>query len=339
MHIAEVRRENILLDNSEKNTSRDLLGNARPSDGRKLIIITARCGRMANRIQLFAHFMGFAEENGYRVMNPTFYTYANLFEGTCRDVFGRYPAEPRGSALNSVPGLAGLIRTTRILFHAGRLAQTLNEKLGVFSGSVMTLQQLPKPKMTWLQSPEVAAQIRTAKIVLINGWRFRASDCVQKHADKIRCYFQPVPEIARNVRQFMEHLRQNAEIIIGVHIRQGDYRRWREGKYFFPVSRYAEWMRELLVQFPGRKVSFLVCSDGARSNEEFAGLPVVISRNNPIEDLYSLAKCNYILGPLSTFSQWASFHGNTPLFHLHDSNDRPDPKQFRVSWLEAENSM
>jgi hypothetical protein len=38
-------------------------------------------------------------------------------------------------------------------------------------------------------------------------------------------------------------------------------------------------------------------------------------------DLYALAGCDWILGPLSTFSQWAAFFGNKPLLFLHSQND------------------
>jgi hypothetical protein len=315
------------ITNSESTAKETPLGD------RKLIIITGRCGRMANRTLLFAHFIGFAEEHGYRVMNLTFYSYAKLFEGTCRDVFCRYLAAQRESVQSAIPWLTNLAWTTRIFFHAGRLARTLNERFGVLGRNVVTLRQLPGPGITLLQGPEVESRIRPAKIVLVDGWKLRASDCVEKHAEKIRRYFQPISEIDREVCRFMERTRQNAQIVIGVHIRHGDYRQWKNGKYFFPASRYADWMRELMLQFSGAKVSFLVCSDEPRSPEEFAGLPVVISRNSPIVDLYALAKCDYIFGPQSTFSQWASFHGNTPLFLLGDTNDRLDRAQFRVSWL------
>ena len=33
-----------------------------------------------------------------------------------------------------------------------------------------------------------------------------------------------------------------------------------------------------------------------------------------IGDLYSLAACDYIIGPPSTYTQWASFYGQVPRF-------------------------
>jgi hypothetical protein len=51
-------------------------------------------------------------------------------------------------------------------------------------------------------------------------------------------------------------------------------------------------------------------------------------------DLYALAKYDYILGPLSSYSQWASFYGNKPLYQLSGSKDRLDHGKFRVSYLD-----
>ena len=39
-----------------------------------------------------------------------------------------------------------------------------------------------------------------------------------------------------------------------------------------------------------------------------------------ITDLYALSKCDYIIGPPSSYSQWASFIGDVPLCPLLDSN-------------------
>src|SRR5690242_16760361 len=86
------------------------------SQQQKLFIICGRCGRMANRTVLFANFIALAEEQGHRVMNPTFHSYAALFETTRRDIYCEYPVPARRSWLDVVPGMAGAIRGTRLFF-------------------------------------------------------------------------------------------------------------------------------------------------------------------------------------------------------------------------------
>ncbi len=135
-------------------------------------------------------------------------------------------------------------------------------------------------------------------------------------------------------RDAIEPLRREADIVIGVHIRQGDYRGWFDGKYFFPAARYAAWMHELAAQFPGRRVAFFVCSDEPRSLGEFPGLTVGLGTDSPVSDIYALARCDYILGTKSTFSQWASFYGEKPLLQVCGTDEPAKLENFRVSYLD-----
>jgi hypothetical protein len=75
----------------------------------KLFVISLRCGRMANRLILFANFIAFAEEHGWRVSNVTFHSYAEFFKATRRDIYCRYPVVKRKSALDLIPGVAAAI--------------------------------------------------------------------------------------------------------------------------------------------------------------------------------------------------------------------------------------
>jgi hypothetical protein len=302
----------------------------------KLIVISLRSGRLANRLTLFAHFIALAEEQGHHLINFAFHSYAHLFETTRRDIYCRYPVAERRSWLDMVPGVAAALRKTRICYQMVCYASIWNENCPVFGKSVVTLREKPDSKVLPLDGPEIQAQIRDARIVFAHGWWFRSpTDWIQRHAEKIRAYFQPTEEHARASREAVDCLRRDADIVVGVHIRQSDYRTWQGGKYFFPVSRYAGWMQELAAQFPDRKVTFFVCSDEPRTADEFPGLSVGLGAGSPVGDLYALAGCDYIFGPQSTFTQWASFYGNKPLFLLNDANARLERAKFRVSCLDV----
>jgi hypothetical protein len=66
-------------------------------------------------------------------------------------------------------------------------------------------------------------------------------------------------------------------------------------------------------------LSFIICT-----NEKNILLPatqnfsVLNEERHFVEDLYLLAKCDYIIGPPSTFSLWASFYGSKPLYMIRD---------------------
>jgi hypothetical protein len=301
----------------------------RPEKG-KLFVISGRCGRMGNRLILFANFIALAEEQGHRVINPTFHSYARFFEAMRRDIYCQYPPATRRSWLDIVPGMGGAIRGTRIFFHAARAAGLLNERHPIFGKRIFTLRQSPTEKITALDGPEVQAKIRDAGIVFVNGWTFRAPGLVKRHAEKIKSYFRPAAGIEQASRQAVDCLRQHADIVVGVHIRQGDYRTFREGTYFFAVAQYAAWMRELAGQFPTSNVAFFVCSDEPRHEQEFPGLCVGVGAGSETGDLCALARCDYILGPVSSFSMWASFYGNKPLLVIRDRETRIEREKFYV---------
>jgi hypothetical protein len=290
---------------------------------------------LANRITLFASFVGWAEEQGYRLMNPTFHSYSHLFQATRNNIYCQYPTRTRRSWFDIIPGLAAAIRKTRIFTHVAKSASNINERWSIFGRTTVTLRELHEPGefLTRLESPKLQERIRVAKIVLVNGWTFRAPGCMEKHQEKIRTYFKPVERHLNASREAVHRLRQHADMVLGVHVRHGDYSYWKKGRYFFPTSRYREWMTEFIGLFPGRRIAFLVCSDEPRSPSEFPGLSVGFSTGMPVEDMYALAECDYIIGPVSSFTQWSSFYGNKPLIHLTHQNAKLEREAFRVCYL------
>ena len=300
----------------------------------KLFVIGFRCGRLANRMILFANFIALAEEQGHRIINFSFHSYSELFAGTHGNIYCRYPVPRRRSWMDAVPGVAAALRKTRLLHQLTYGASQLYERFPLFGRTVITLRELAGQSVTILDGPACQETIGAAKIVFVRGWWLRAPALVQKHGDKIRAYFRPANTFETAVAAAIEPLRRDSDVVIGIHIRQGDYRGWQGGKYFFPASRYAAWMRELAAQFPDRKVGFFVCSDEPREAGEFAGLNVVLGAGSAVGDVYALARCDYILGPKSTFTQWASFYGEKPLLQVCDNQETAKLEKFRISYLD-----
>ena len=80
----------------------------------KLFTIGRRCGRLANRLILFANFIALAEEQGHRLINYTFHSYSGLFEATRDNFHCAYPVPSRISWLDRIPGLGAVLRRTRV---------------------------------------------------------------------------------------------------------------------------------------------------------------------------------------------------------------------------------
>src|SRR5215467_14219369 len=106
-----------------------------------VLVIARRCGRLANRLVLFANLGAFAEEHGFRLINFTFHSYAHLFESTCRDIYCQYPPSSRPSVFDRLPGVAPVIRGSRVFYHATRLTASLNERRPLIGGRMVTFRE------------------------------------------------------------------------------------------------------------------------------------------------------------------------------------------------------
>lgn len=296
----------------------------------KLFTVGCRCGRLGNRIIMFANVIALAEEHGDRVINYTFHTYAEFFEATRHNFRCEYPVPKRKHWLDVLPRVGALIHKSRICYHLTRYFSVLNFHVPLFGKKVVTLRQLPDRRVTLMDGPEMQAKIDPARIIFVHGWWLRVPNLVEKHAAKIRDYFRPIEKYEIASREVIDRLRSKADVVIGVHVRHGDNRTWRGGKYFFPTECYAAWMREMIPQIPGRKVIFLVCSDEPRNAGEFPGLPVEFGSESPYIDLYSFARCDYILGTKSTFTQWASYYGEKPVLLVCERDEPIKLEKFRI---------
>jgi hypothetical protein len=135
-------------------------------------------------------------------------------------------------------------------------------------------------------------------------------------------------------RETAERARGEAEILIGIHVRWGDYQGFANGAYFFPLDYYVQVMRRCAELFPGKSVAFLLVGnepEKLRSSHDVLGnLKITMGPGTAIGDMYSLAECDYIVSPNSTFSLWAAFYGKKPCARLHSRESLPELGDFAV---------
>ena len=171
----------------------------------------------------------------------------------------------------------------------------------------------------------------TRPLLIIRGWRFRDLASFEKHADTIRHFFEPTSTVRTNVASLMKACRDEAEIVVGVHIRRGDYKDHMGGRYYFEHHQYVALMHQIIKLFPHKKLLFLICSNEFLPAEKFNGINFRFGNNHIAEDLYSFAECDYILGPPSTYTMWASFYGQVPLYKIFDPSVAPSLDAFSVA--------
>lgn len=312
-----------------------------------MVVISAKYGRLANRLFLFAHFVAWANEYQLSVANIAIDEYAHYFENLSPDLLCRFPK--RGSALPSTRRAREVLYATRLAFGPGERRQ--HEALhGLLRGSKSraakaTLRLLLRvrpsiqpiwKKVAWrgwarfvvledgealrLDESFVALADRTP-LLLVEGWEFRNDELLFRHREVIRDFFAPVASVRRAVERFIEEVRADCDLLVGVHIRQGDYRIWMDGQFYFPPEAFVEIMKRTRDKYPERNVKFLVCSDEPQCLDRFGGLRVRLGPGDPVQDMHAFAECDFLLGPPSTFTLWASFVGKVPIQFIRNPND------------------
>jgi len=287
-----------------------------------MILFSNKCGQLGNRLFAFSHLIGFSAANNVKIVNLSFDEYAQYFEATSKDVFCRYPAK------ESVVKSNGL-RT--FLFYVNRavlkLFRNLNFQQSRFHQIVLAdlpEYQFDQDRYYELEGLVTKNNVRGKFVTFLFGRFFRDYENVKRYQDEIRKYFTPVPSLAANVRQFLADVRcEKPDLVVGVHIRGGDYRTFVSGKYFYSQKNYAEKMTEFQCGLPNKNIVFVVCSNDRLDVANFKSLKVVMAPNHLVEDMYILAGCDLIMGPPSTYSLWASFYGNKPLYQIRDITRRP----------------
>lgn len=156
-----------------------------------------------------------------------------------------------------------------------------------------------------------------------NGIDDEPNELILKSIKKL---LYPSQKIMKDIEHDFE--KWYGQIIIGVHIRRGDYKYWHDGKYYFSLEEYAKCC-ESVCNFLNKKPVFLICSNEKISLQHFKDFTVFqLSKKSSIHDLYALSKCDYIIGPPSTFSAWASFIGEKP--HSFIYNPKIFDPNFRI---------
>lgn len=285
-----------------------------------MVILQNKNGQLGNRLLIFSNFIGHAIHYGYRLCNPMFDEYVPLFRCTREDDFGPYPISVRGR---------------------GPLSAHAFERL-----TYLAMQGLPRSPwhhyFRWrglepfdLNDPAFVALARS-KAVFVFGWMLRDTAHLLEHAGLIRHLFTPDPPVMDRVRRATDDARRGADVLVGVHIRRGDYRRHMGGRYFFADTVYADMMRQTADLIGGnRRVRFLVCSNETVAPEPFAGLDVAHGPGSALDDLYALAQCDRLIGPPSTFTKWASFHGQVPLDWIRSADQRIRDEDFVCDLAES----
>ncbi|GAA4439063.1 hypothetical protein GCM10023188_35070 [Pontibacter saemangeumensis] len=196
----------------------------------------------------------------------------------------------------------------------------------------------------WEQGHAALADRNTNIIFIRNRENVRRNALLPEYQEQIRQLFRPKQVYVEKVTQLVQEQREKYDVVVGVHIRRSDYKRFLRGAYYFDDATYCAYMAnlELELKEAGKSVVFLLCSDEPLQLAHFSQFNTFrINRRADIEDLYALGLADYIMGVPSAFSMWASFYGKVPLRILQHKKEKLHLHEFSVivSQNEFENGM
>lgn len=244
------------------------------------VILAKSFGDHSNRLFQAIHFEAFCLDRGFRFVNTVF-----------DDMAPYYP----------------LAKTSRRTKAAGRIVRLLvNAKLAEIR--------------TDLKSASDLARISSGRVALVGGWGFRVRDLTKRYQDYFIMKYSIDKHllVGNSVAKRMAEWRSSGLVVVGVHIRRGDYKSYEQGRYYYSDSVYESAMLSLQRGFAarGRGVRFVLFSN------EFCSLDVgderssVFSGNDWAVDHALMSQCDFLVGPPSSFTKWASYIGKTPFLPI-----------------------
>ncbi|MEI7504285.1 MAG: alpha-1,2-fucosyltransferase [Paludibacter sp.] len=165
----------------------------------------------------------------------------------------------------------------------------------------------------------------------MEGWCFRAHALTTKYQNYLVKKYSLMTDLYKDndLYKYILGLDRSKYHIIGIHIRRGDYKFWENGKYNFTDDTYQLYMDNFSIELKKRsdkEINFILFSN-ENITINTAG-DKVVSNNEWYIDQLIMSKCDYLIGPPSTFTLWASFIGKVKYYHITDNKGQIDIDKF-----------
>jgi hypothetical protein len=289
--------------------------------GRHTVIVMQKVGRLGNQVMLLANMIALSLATGINISHPTLGVYADYFKGTASDLLCRYPQQGHVRNRPSKVKRILLYYICRIIERIGFLNFVARKR--VVEGDYKSIVDMAQPQFL--------ALLFGGRYTFLNrGWLYRYSDIKKtKFLHELRTYLALAMPYSANVERIVAQARSGCQTLIGVHIRQTDFKEHDGGKYYFSTEDYAHLMRHCTTLFHPARVAFLVVSDEPHSSANFPDLECFFGSGVDVEDMYCLGYCDYIIGSVaSSFSTWPAVLFQKPTYRMASSKAKPLLEEF-----------
>jgi hypothetical protein len=289
---------------------------------KKVIMLSHDGGELANQLWTSASLYAFSKEIDAQYENYSFFEYGKYFNPQV------VPQSFFASILFRLP-----INFKRRSGISSKIFRTIYKTVQVFLKPLIYKNLIPSscdggiyylPPTKDFNLPNVIYSKKYLYFTSVSGGVFRNPVGMEKYRNDIVHYFSPNTKIEKKVSSIINEIRRNFKKVVGIHIRQTDYKEFKGGKYFISQEKVVSIAREYL-EINGIKkedVCFLITSDGAIDESLWNGLNIYVSKENMVTDLFLLSSADAVIGSDSTFGHFAAYYGNIP--HIIMKNEPID---------------
>lgn len=287
-----------------------------------MVILFSRTGQLANRLWQAAYLISNAIENNYKFLHLGFAEYNKYFDENILREFKKQHIKCK---------IIDFKKTSiqdRLIIKYANYSRKFELKYKFSLPFIKSINIWETYDISTISFKELA----NSRIVLTDGWIYKDINSLKKYSDFIRQIFTPNNAIIDNIKKIRNEYFLKYDKVVGIHLRRNDYSIFKDGKWFYSNQDYIMIMKKILTAFGFEKknIGFFLCSDEKIIFKDFYEFNIIISTNHFVEDLYALAMCDYISGPPSTYSSWASFYGEVPLLHVYDKTKEIFSNDFKI---------
>jgi hypothetical protein len=288
------------------------------------IIFTHGGGRFGNQLLQEIHLLAYAIKNEFNLINISFWSYEELIRPyESLPTFIKYfkfifKENNNLSALMRTKKERHLVRILHLLCLFDYRCKSI-----VFGRDSSTLDYLVAKEMN---QESVIYNLNYFKInsvkTLMSGQNFECWDLVLEYKKEIINNLSFNQEFLSIAKCFINNVRKKYDFVVGVFIRQTDYKNFKNGKYYFETKQYIEWIEQIEELYKDKNIAFVITSDqeqNLKMNDHYFFATGYVGNNGHFFESYlELSLCDLVLTPPSTFSMTASFFGGNMIIIKRD---------------------
>ena len=271
---------------------------------KKIFIISSPYGRWGNRLMLFSYMLTWARQHDAIVFNPSFLEYSKYFKNFDSNVVGIIPND-FFKKIKIPQKFLDFINNSfnRISYRKLKIKNTYSFNL--------------ENENENYQSKSFQNLISSYKIVFFHGFLFgrRNFNLVKVLRNDLNSLFEFSDNIQSRAIEILNLIKKPK--IVGVCMRQGDYKNHFGGKLFLNNYEYKILIDRVQRLFGDDYGVFVACEE---KKNDIVHEEAYFNYRDPAVNLCTLSKCDYLIGPASTFMTWAAFLNNVPTCYIDRNN-------------------